>query len=47
VTIVATSASILRPIPLALAANRRRWSSLNRTRRPPSCSPKTRFSSRR
>jgi hypothetical protein len=47
VTMVATSASILRPNPLALAANRRRWSSLNRTRRPHSCSRRTRFSSPR
>src|SRR5437667_2377561 len=47
VTMVATSAKSLRPNPLALAANRRRWSSLNRTRRPLSCSRRTRFSSRR
>jgi hypothetical protein len=46
VTIVATSARSFLPIPLALAANRRRWSSLSRTRRPPSCSRRTRFSSR-
>jgi len=44
---VATSARILRLSPLALAANRRRWSSLNFGRRPPSCSRRTRFSSRR
>jgi hypothetical protein len=47
VTMVATSARSFRPNPLALAANRPRWSSLNRTRRPPSCSRRTRFSSRR
>jgi hypothetical protein len=47
VTRVATSARSLRPNPLALAAKRRRWSSLNRNRRSPSCSRRTRFSSRR
>ena len=47
VTRVATSARTLRPNVLALTANRRRWSSLKRTRRPPSCSRRTRFSSRR
>lgn len=47
VTMVATSAKSLRPNPLALAANRRRWPSLKRIRRPLSCSRKTRFSSRR
>jgi hypothetical protein len=45
VTSVATSARSFRPSPLALAANRRRWSSVNRTRRPPSCSRSTRVCS--
>jgi hypothetical protein len=44
---VATSAGSLRPGAFALAANRRRRSSLSRTRRPPGCSRRTRFSSRR
>ena len=35
---MATSARCFRPKPFALTANRRRWSSLNRTRRSPSCS---------
>ena len=46
-TIVATSARIFRPKPLALVAKRRRWLSSSRSRRPPSCSRSTRFSSRR
>jgi hypothetical protein len=37
----------LLPNPLALAANRRRWSSLNRKRLWPNCSRSTRFSSRK
>src|SRR5580700_3148153 len=40
VTIIATSVRILRPNPSALAAKGRRWSSLNRMRRPPRCSDK-------
>ena len=47
VTIAATSARSFRPNPFAFAASGRRWSSLRRNRRPPSCSRRTRFSSRR
>jgi hypothetical protein len=47
VTMVATPSKTFSPKHFVLAANRRRWSSLNRTRRPPSCSRNTRFSSRR
>ena len=47
VAIAATSARTFRAKPLALAANRRRWSSFRRSRRLPSCSRRTRFSLRR
>jgi hypothetical protein len=43
---VATSARSRLPKPLAFTANRRRWSSVSRSRRSPSCSRSTRFSSR-
>src|SRR5262249_34445351 len=41
VTIVAICDSARRPSPLARAASRRRWSSVKRSRRPPSCSRST------
>lgn len=47
VTIVANLARTFRPSLFALAANRRRWSSVSRKRLSPSCSPRTRFSSRK
>jgi hypothetical protein len=47
VTIVANSTNTFRPSPFALAANRRRGSSVKRSRLLPSCSRRTRFSSRR
>jgi hypothetical protein len=40
VTRPANSPSRRRPIALPLRATRRRWSSVSRSRRPPSCSPK-------
>lgn len=47
VTRLATSPSRRRPTALPLTAKRRRWYSVNRRRRPPSCSRSTRFSSQR
>ena len=45
VTMGVNSCSIRQPNFLALTAKRRRWSSLKRSRLPPSCSRRTRFSS--
>src|SRR5438309_6245613 len=47
VTMVATCLRIRRPSGWPFAVRRRRWSSVNRTRRPFSCSLRTRFSSTR
>ena len=47
VTMLARSFRTRRPSFLPFAANRRRWSSVSRSRFPPRCSLKTRFSSRR
>ena len=44
-TIPATSPRIFLPSSWPFTASRRRWSSVRRSRRPPSCSRRTRFSS--